>query len=119
MSNLESSLSALMNMTGAICAAVVDSNSGMIIGSKGNGIDMDVAAAGDTEVIRAKLRTMKDLGLQGGIEDIIVTLDSQYQILRPIQCSRDLFLYVVFDRDGSNLALTRRKVQEVDRELVI
>lgn len=119
MSTLESSLNTLAGVNGALCAAVVDYNSGMVLGSKGTGIDIEVAAAGNTELIRAKLRTMKDLGLGGSIEDILVTLDNQYHIIRPSQSSPGLFLYFVLDKENGNLALARRKVQEIDRELVV
>lgn len=119
MSTLESSLNALMGLKGAMCAAVVDCNSGMVVGSKGSGIDMDIAAAGNTEIIRAKMRTMKDLGLTGPIEDILITLDNQYHILRPTNFSKDLFIYFILDKEAGTLALARRKVQEIDRELVV
>ncbi len=119
MSTLESSLNALMGLGGAMCTAVVDCNSGMVVGSKGKGLDMEIAAAGSTDIIRAKQRTMKDLGMAGPIEDILITLDSQYHILRPTQFSKDLFIYLVLDKETGNLALARRKVQDVERELVV
>ena len=119
MSTLESSLNTLMGLSGALSAAVVDYNSGMVVGSKGTGIDMDIAAAGNTEIIRAKQRTMKDLGMAGVIDDILITLESQYHILRPTQISKDLFIYFVLDKEAGNLALARRKVQDVERELVV
>ncbi|MDR3505374.1 MAG: hypothetical protein P4L52_03925 [Acidocella sp.] len=119
MSTLESSLTTLTGLKGALSAAVVDYNSGMVLGSKGNGIDIEVAAAGNTELIRAKLRTMKDLGIAGAIEDILVTLDQQYHILRPSESSPGLFIYFILDKEAGNLALARRKVEEIDRELVV
>ncbi|MBB5372772.1 hypothetical protein [Acidocella aromatica] len=119
MSTLESSLTTLAGLKGALSAAVVDYNSGMVLGSKGNGIDIEVASAGNTELIRAKLRTMKDLGITGTVEDILVTLDQQYHILRPSQSSPGLFIYFILDKETGNLALARRKVQDVDRDLVV
>src|SRR5271165_1980778 len=110
MSTLESSLNALMGLGGAMCAAGVDYNSGMVVGSKGKGVDMDIAAAGNTEILRAKWRTMKDLDMTGSIEDILITLEGQYHILRLTQFSKDLFIYLVLDKEAGNLALARRKV---------
>ncbi len=37
---------------------------------------MTVAAAGNTDVVRAKLRTLEMLGLPDGIEDLLITLDT-------------------------------------------
>ena len=62
MASIQESLSALMSIDGALCAAVVDSGSGMLLGSIGSGVDLELAAAGNTEVVRAKLKTMKSLG---------------------------------------------------------
>ena len=117
MSTLESSLNALMGLGGAMCAAVVDYNSGMVVGSKGKGVDMDIAGAGNTEILRAKWRTMKDLGMTGPIEDILITLESQYHILRPTQFSKDLFIYLVLDKSRANLALARRAAAECEAGL--
>jgi hypothetical protein len=40
----------------------------------GKYLDLDVAAASNTEVIRAKMRTMESLRLDDTIEDILITL---------------------------------------------
>lgn len=116
---LESSLGALLGVGGALFAAVVDYNSGMVLGSQGGGIDIDAGAAGATEVVKAQVRTMRDLGIQGAIEDLLITLEHQYHIIRPSASNPGLFIYFVLDRETSNLALGRRKAQEVDRDLVI
>ena len=57
----------LMDIDGAACAAIVDSNSGMLLGSQGSGMDIMLAAAGNTEVVRAKMRTMQSLKLDDTI----------------------------------------------------
>ncbi len=100
-----------------MCAAIVDSNSGMMLGSAGSGVDLEVAAAGNTEVVRAKLKTMRSLGLNDVIDDILITLGKQYHILRPLARREGVFVYYVLDRNKSNLALARRKAQDVEREL--
>ena len=63
MVNINQSLDAIMTVEGAQCAALVDSGSGMLMGAVGTGVDMEIAAAGNTEVVRAKLKTMKNLGI--------------------------------------------------------
>ena len=119
MANIKQTLDELMTLDGAMCAAVVDSASGMMLGSAGSGVDLEVAAAGNTEVIRSKMKTMRSLGLNDVIEDILITLGKQYHILRPMANKDGLFLYLVLDKSKSNLALARRKTAEVEQTLVV
>ena len=121
MGNLAQSLEELMQIDGASAAAVVDSNSGMVLGKAGGGgLDLDVAGAGNTEVVRAKMKTMKSLGLKGeGIEDILITLSSQYHIIRPMKNKEGLFIYVVLLKDRANLALARMKTADVEKDLSV
>ena len=114
MASVNDSLSTLMAIDGALCCALVDSGSGMILGQAGSGVDMELAAAGNTEVVRAKLRTMSSLKLNDSIDDILITLGKQYHIIRPSVASSGLFFYVVLDKARANLALARRKVQDVE-----
>ena len=83
MATIKQSLDDLTNVDGAMCAAVVDSTSGMMLGSVGTGVDLEVAAAGNTEVVRAKTKTMRALGLNDVIEDVLISLGKQYHIIRP------------------------------------
>jgi hypothetical protein len=116
---IKQSMEELMANDGAMCAALVDSSSGMILGQIGSGVDLEVAAAGNTEVVRAKLKTMRALGLNDVIEDILITLGKQYHIIRPMARKEGLFIYLVLDKGKSNLALARRKVQDVEKDLSV
>ncbi len=117
MATIKQTLDELMTLDGSMCAALVDSSSGMILGSIGSGVDLEVAAAGNTEVVRAKAKTMRALGLNDVIEDILITLGKQYHIIRPCSRKEGVFLYFVLDKQRSNLAMARRKTQDVDKEL--
>ena len=55
----------------------------------GKYLDLDVAAAGNTEVVRAKMRTMESLRLDDSIEDILITLQKQYHLIRLLKNSRN------------------------------
>ncbi|MGJ7501699.1 hypothetical protein ACSFBF_15190 [Variovorax sp. ZT5P49] len=115
MASIKQTLDDILTIDGAMCAAVVDSGSGMILGSAGSGVDMEIAAAGNTEVMRSKLKTMQALSLNDVIEDVLITLGRQYHIIRPSASKEGVFLYVVLDKQRANLALARRKTQDVDK----
>jgi hypothetical protein len=96
----------------------------MLLGALGGGkhLDLDVAAAGNTEVIRAKMRTMESLRLDDTIEDILITLNKQYDLIRLLKSSRNdqgLFLYLVLDRAKANLALARHDLRSIEAELTV
>jgi CheY-like chemotaxis protein/predicted regulator of Ras-like GTPase activity (Roadblock/LC7/MglB family) len=117
MGNIKESLHKASDLGGILGIALVDYGSGMTLGTYGSGINLDVAAAGNMNVMRAKQGVMRELGIKGGIEDILITLDSQYHIIRPIGDS--LFLYVALDRKSGNLALARLKLAKIAEELEV
>lgn len=114
MATINDALKEVLRIDGALCAALVDSNSGMMLGSVGTGVDLELAAAGNTEVMRAKLKTMQSLALDDRIEDILITLGKQYHILRPLKSKAGIFIYIVLDRAKANLALARRTCQDAE-----
>jgi len=85
----------------------------------GKELDLTVAAAGNTDVIRAKLRAMEMLNITEKIEDILITLDSQYHLIRPLtsRSGKGLFLYVALRRDRSNLAMARHQLKRIENDL--
>lgn len=119
LSNLKESLDSLMELAGAKCAALVDSTSGMVIGQSGSSANMDVAAAGNTEVVRAQLKLLESLGQTDSIDDILITLTTQYDILRLLGEHPSMFIYLTMDKSKSNLALARYKVAECEAQLVL
>ncbi len=121
MSNIDASLQELMGLDGAMGACIVDYMSGMVLGMTGAGgsIDLELAAAGNAQVVKAKVATMRSLGIKGEIDDMLITLESQIHIIRPTHNHEDLFIYLVLDKSKANLALARRKVLSVEKSLEV
>ena len=116
--NYDKAVAEMLNVDGALAAAVVDFASGMMLAGGGSpAIDLEIAAAGNTEVVSSKMKTMKMLGLNDTIEDVLITLGKQYHLIRPLQKHEGLFLYSVLDKSKSNLALARRSLVDVERNL--
>ncbi len=121
MSNIKQTLEDLMKIEGAIGACVVDFKSGLALGSIGGGqlLNIEIAAAGNSEVVRSKMKVMAQLGLKEKIEDILITLNSQYHIIRPLTNHQNLFIYMALTRANANLALARYKIQELEGAMTV
>jgi hypothetical protein len=121
MPEMDVALKDAMQIDGAIGAALVDYTSGMALGIAGGNKDLDlsVAAAGNTDVVRAKLRAMELLGLRESIEDILITTDGQYHVVRPLtgRSGKGLFLYLALFKSRANLAMARHQLRRIEENL--
>lgn len=111
-------LEELNSLSGFMGAALVDSDSGMALATVGgNSTNLELAAAGNTEVVRAKRRVAQSLGLGDNIEDVLITLSTQYHLIRPLESNPLLFLYVMLDRSNANLAMARHVLKGFEKTL--
>lgn len=122
--NVDVALKEAMKVEGAIGVALVDWESGLCLGTLGGGnvIDLNLAAAGNTDVIRSKVRTVESLRLNDKIVDILITLEKQYHLIRLVKNPRNgagLFLYLVLERSRANLALARHHLARIESEMVV
>jgi hypothetical protein len=122
--NVDLALKEAMKVEGAIGVALVDWESGLCLGTLGGGnvIDLNLAAAGNTDVIRSKMRTVESLRLNDKIVDILITLEKQYHLIRLVKGSRNgtgLFLYLVLERSRANLGLARHHLARIEDELIV
>jgi hypothetical protein len=112
---IDAALKEAMNIDGAIGVALVDYTSGMALGAicVSKDLDLTIAAAGNTEVVRSKMRTMEMLNMNDAIEDILITLGRQYHLIRPLtgRSGSGLFLYFALDKSRANLALARHQMR--------
>ena len=116
--NIQTNLERLRAIDGYLGSALVDSESGMLLGGDGgNGLNLEIAAAANTEVVRAKRKAIKSLNLKDDIEDILITLGRQYHVLRPLKNRPAAFYYVVVDRTRANLAMTRMAIADAEKTL--
>jgi hypothetical protein len=121
--NLETSLKEAMNIDGSMGIALIDYNSGMPLGTltSVNDLDLDIIAAGTTDFVRAKMRTLELMRLDEPIEDILVTLTTQYHVIRPVtsRSGKGLFFYLMLDKKRANLALARHRLARIERDLEV
>lgn len=64
------------------------------------------------------MRALAALSIDDVIEDILITLGSQYHLIRPLASSHgSLFLYLALDRSRANLALARHGLKRIETSL--
>ena len=111
-------LEGLNQLAGFVGVALVDCDSGMAMATFGGGnLNLEVAAAGNSDVVRSKRRVAEQLSLDDTIEDILISLGKQYHIIRPLESNPTLFLYVVLDRARANLAMARHELKSFEKTL--
>ena len=89
----------------------------MILSHAGSDDGLEISAAANTEVVRAQLKSLGTLGSKDEIDDILITLSTQYDIVRPLAANPSVFLYLAMDKNKSNLAMARYKVAECEKQL--
>jgi len=101
---------------GFVLACVVDTGSGMVLGSWQDQEDLPlpVAAAGAADVVNSAIMMTGALGAGGDVEDVIITLDSHYHLIRLLRRGpgRQFLLLVTLERPLANLAMALREIRD-------
>ena len=115
--DLQEALDEAMEIDGALGVALVDGGSGMSLGVAGGStvLNVELAAAGAADFVRAKLRVMAALGTKDTLEDVMITLGKQYHLIRFVGSELKVFLYLVLDREGANLGMARHRLAVIGR----
>ncbi|QRQ83384.1 hypothetical protein JQU52_13005 [Paralysiella testudinis] len=118
--NFEQVIEELVGMRGTLACAIVDYESGMLLDGRSVGtIDLDILSIGNTEIMRAEIKSIALLHEKDGqddeIEDMLITLGMYYYLLRPMKSYPGLFVFSVLDKSKANLALARRALRDADR----
>jgi CheY-like chemotaxis protein len=99
----------LRRLDGYAAACLVDSESGVVLGSDTHAADHDVhaAAAAYAELYRLQRATTARLVPDDRLEDVVITLPGQLHVLHALAAHPELFLYVVLERRDGNLMMAR------------
>lgn len=110
-------LSPLREIEGYLASAIIDSNSGMSLAADGGKsfLNIELAAAASTDVVRKQRDAVKMLDLNDKIEDILVSLRSQYHLMRVLDSNDALFVYLVLDRGMANLGMARNELRGFEK----
>jgi hypothetical protein len=113
-------LAEMATLDGMLGCAVVDSTNGLILAREtrdDEGIDLDIAAAASTQALKAHRAAARNMGMTEPIEEVMTSAGSRHQVIRQLSRYPDLFVFVLLDRQRTNLALARYKLMAVEREL--
>ena len=121
MATINKTLEETMKIDGAIGAAIADWDSGLCLGTAGGGarLNIEVAAAGNCQVVKAKMAIMNELGIKGAIQDMLITLEDQIHLIRPLKRGENMFMYLAIDKTKGNLALARHRLTKLESELSV
>ncbi len=116
-SAVEDMLAPVRQIDGFVQACLIDGASGMILGSlTGDGeVNVAVAAAGVADVVNVLSLMTGELALEGGLEDVVVTLASHYHLIRvlPPGPAGQPVLLVTLNRPQTNLAMAHRELRDL------
>jgi hypothetical protein len=117
MATIAQALDRLMRCDGALAAAVVDANGPRVLGRAGSpAFDIDLAASGHAAILREELAALAPGGTDE-VDDVLVTHEAHYQLLRPCAGRDGVFVLFVLERPVANLALARRVLREAEETL--
>ncbi|MGW0761339.1 hypothetical protein ACWD1Y_33515 [Streptomyces sp. NPDC002814] len=119
MSAIQLALNRAMRLDGALGVAVVDYLSRMPLGTLSHRKDLDLnrVAYSGTDVVRAHLSALDLMGRKPEqLEDILVTLDGEYHLLRPLtrRTHEGLFLLLVLDRERAEPDTARQELRQIE-----
>ncbi|WP_414166910.1 hypothetical protein ACMATS_04080 [Streptoverticillium reticulum] len=130
MTGIDGCLAEAMTIPGARGASLVDWSSGLALGAAGDGPgrDHETAAAETAELARLAFESgaftaaagpRRGSG-SGPVEDVIVTAQGSYHLIRFVETSFDssVFLYLWLDRTEANLAVALFRLKSITARLV-
>ncbi|HLU72370.1 MAG TPA: roadblock/LC7 domain-containing protein [Nonomuraea sp.] len=121
---LDSCLTEVMAIPGALDAMLVDHTSGMAVSFSGqpNGVDADKAAAALTEMLRASMDGLARTcpGDTVRIGDLLISTDQGHHLIRVMDTLFEgpLVIYVRLDAERSNIALARHRLRAISEQLL-
>lgn len=106
------------NIPGYMAVAVTEIKSGISYFSNSvvAGFDPELASAFNLEVVKAKLNAISALGLNQGIDDIMINLTNQIHII-DISENNEYFIYLAVDSNKANLGLTKALLNKYKKEI--
>jgi predicted regulator of Ras-like GTPase activity (Roadblock/LC7/MglB family) len=111
-------LAGLLPLEGLLGCAVVDSTTGLVLAREvreDQPVDIDLAAAASSQVLRAHRQAARAMGLSEQIDEVMTSAGPRHHVMRTLSRHPELFLVALLDKQRSNLALARFQLMELER----
>lgn len=109
-------LSALRQLSGFVDAAVVDSETGFVLGRLGgsDADDLQERSAVSVDLVRAARKFGGIFSGQSDFEDAIVIMEGEVHFARALRFNPAILIYLSLERKEANLALALMTLRGID-----
>ena len=111
----------LLRTDGLVACAVVDGLTGLVLASQsrsGVTVDFEQAAAACSQLLKTHRLSARDLGLPNDeVDEVIIGAGGRQQVIRVLARHPELFMFALLDKNRTNLALVRFRLQEAEKNL--
>lgn len=118
MASMRQTLEEALEIDGAIAAAIANWDAGLCLASAGGGprLNIGAVATGHGQMLKARMAGVA-AGLSRAIQDVLVTLEDQVHLIRPLRRRERLFLCLAIDKATGNLGIARHRLQGLEAGL--
>ncbi len=118
MPNMKAILAEALKIDGAIAAAIANWDAGLCLATAGGGPRSNIGAiaVGHGKVLKARMTSVA-AGVSRAMQEILITLEDQVHLIRPLRRRERLFLCLVIDRATGNLGIARHRLNELESGL--
>lgn len=122
MLNMTDAMIYAMETPGAVATAFVEFKTARAVAGFGNEhVDFDRVTPTWTEMLHAHLAVTGEGNSHDPVDDMVISTDQRYHILRPLRspsCS-DMYLYLVVDRTAGSIPLSRIRLKNLEENLAL
>jgi hypothetical protein len=119
MANIKACLDETMDLEGTDGVVLMDLKTGRTLGMAGNRPNLDIEAATNADLLKAKLKVLHVLDQTDTVEDMVITLGQNYHLIRCIGGAQGLMLYLNLRRAQTDLTAIRSRLSQIESELVL
>ncbi len=118
MASMKQTLDDALKIDGAIAAAIANWDAGLCLATAGGGARLNIGAvaSGHGHVLKARMLSAA-AGVGRAIQEILITLEDQVHLIRPLRGSERLFMCLAIEKATGNLGIARHRLHGLESKL--